>query len=261
MITIDTNDMNREETKSNNADTKHGLGEILTHLMAECDIDDAKLSRETGIPASTISRMRLNPDANPTAATLRPISKFFSISIDQLLGDEPLPPDRLPGTHNPTGFTSARMPVIEWEWITDWVDNNSITSKENLSTWISTEKEVSSRTFALVIPTDSFGIAFRKGSLIIVDPDASPQDGDLILLKMATEHDILLRQILKDGKDTYIRSVNPEMKSVKMLIEEYRIFGVIIETRFSLQGADKPTQKLKSAVFIPAHLKPLTTPT
>lgn len=239
---------------------KHELKDILFSLMEECDIDDAQLARETGIPASTISRMKINSNANPTASTLRPISKFFSISISQLLGDEPLPKDRLPGTHNPTGYTTVIMPVIEWDWITNWVESRGEGIKDKLQTWISTEKEVTPNSFALIIPSDSYGLAFRKGSTIIVDPSQSPLDGDLILVQATNEPNILLKQLLMDGNEIYLRSVNPEIKSILPLLENYKIIGVVIETRFSLQSAEKiASQKetnFQSAFARSAHLKP-----
>ena len=127
------------------------LKNILSLLMDECDIDDITLSRETNIPISTISRMRLRSDSNPTASTLRPIAKFFSISISQLLGDEPLSKDRLPGSHNPTSFTSVRMPIIDWDSIADWIDNDGQKIKHKLTQWISTEKRIGYRAFSLKI--------------------------------------------------------------------------------------------------------------
>lgn len=224
-------------------DTKHELKDILSLLMDECDIDDAQLARETGVPASTISRMRLNSSANPTASTLRPISKFFSVSISQLLGDEPISKERLPGTHNPTSYTSIRMPVIEWDWIMDWIENNGNSVKKQLTTWLSTEKEIDHNSFALIIPTDSFGLAFRKGSTIIVDPSHVPIDGDLVLVKNVDDHNIVLKQFLVDGNEQYIRSVNPEIKNITPLTEYNKIIGVIIETRFSLSPVEKQTAK------------------
>ena len=62
------------------------------------------------------------------------------------------------------------MPIIEWDWIRNWVEARCENIKERLQTWITAEKEVGSNAFALIIPTDSFGLAFRKGSTIIVDP-------------------------------------------------------------------------------------------
>ena len=245
---------------TSSTNNKHELKDILSSLMEECDIDDAQLARETGVPASTISRMRIYSNANPTASTLRPISKFFSISISQLLGDEPLPKDRLPGTNNPTYYISARMPVIEWDWIINWVETHGENIKEKLQTWISTEKEVGSNSFALIIPTDSFGLAFRKGSTIIVDPSQSPMDGDLILVKNENDNNILLKQFLMDGHEAYMRSVNPEIKSFVPLTERHKIIGIVIETRFSLQAVGKPISqkeaKLQFSFTRSAHLKP-----
>lgn len=224
-------------------ENKHELKEILCALMEECDIDDAQLARETGIPASTISRMRINSNTNPTASTLRPISKFFSVSISQLLGDEPLPKNRLPGTHHPTCYTSARMPIIKWDWVINWLETRGENITEKLQTWISTEKEVDPNSFALIIPTDSFGLAFRKGSIIMIDPAKPATDGDLILVKNENDPTILLKQMLIDGHETYIRSVNPEIKSLLPLTESYKIIGVVFETRFSLQTAEKVLSK------------------
>lgn len=216
---------------SQNEDNMHVLGVLLNTLMEECDIDDIGLSKQTGVPASTISRMRINPNANPTAATLRPIAKFFDISISQLLGDEPLPSDRITGTHNPTPFTAAKIPVITWKSAEQWQDGNYVV--DNLAiNWITTERSVSKNTFAVVVPTDSFGPAFRKGSLLICDPETELKDGDLVLVKFKVENEILFRQLIKDGSDTYIRSVNPELKSIRPLVGDYKLLGIVDEIRY-----------------------------
>jgi len=214
---------------------KHELKDILSSLMEECDVDDAQLARETGVPVSTLSRMRLNSNANPTAATLRPISKYFSISISQLLGDEPLPVDRLPGTQNPTYYTAARIPIIEWGWIDRWLCGDIDDIKSKLWNWISTEKSVGDQAFALIISTESFGIAFRKGSTVMIDPSQLPKDGDLVLIKSTHENNAMLKQYIKDGEDIYIRSVNPDIKSIHALDDKYQIVGIVVEVRFSLQ--------------------------
>ena len=227
--------MSPKENKITDEKLGLGLGKTLAFLMKECDIDDARLSRETGVPASSISRMRLNPDSNPTASTLRPIAKFFSVSIDQLLGDEPFSTNRLPGTHNPTPFTAAKIPIVDWELIPSFNQTEQIENKIQSSEWISTEKEVSASAFALIIPTDSLGLALRKGSLVIIDPQVEQRDGDLILLQEQADDSLVIKQFLKDGNECYIKSVNPEIKGLKLLPSDVQVIGVIIETRFSLQ--------------------------
>lgn len=242
-----------KEITSISVESSHTLGYLLAQLMTECDIDDAKLARQTGIPASTISRMRLHPDANPTAATLRPIAKFFGITIGQLLGDETLPDDRIPGSYHSTSFTTARIPIIEWDWAIEWSNGETTRFKEKLTQWISTEKEIGDNAFALVVPTDSFGLMFRKGVLLIANPDKVVRDGDFVLIKTSSEQGVLLRQILLDGNDIYIKSVNPEMKGTKLLEQPPEYLSVVVETRFSHQDIIE-TSKLASLQILSVPL-------
>ena len=241
-----------KQSDNKNEQLVHSLQDILNMLMEECDTDDANLSRQTGIPASTISRMRINQNSNPTAGTLRPLAKFFDISISQLLGDESLPTDRIPGTHNPTQFTVSRVPIIDWEWVYKYRTGRSEAIKDNLRNWISTEKNISENAFALIVPTNSLGLAFRKGSLLIVDPNITPKDGDLALIKLGNDPNILFRQVLKDGNDIYIKSVNPEIKGTKLLEGNYEFIGTIIETRYAHMesiATDTQTERTTSRVI------------
>jgi len=241
--------MNDNDNDNDKDKHEHGLREVLSQLMLECDIDDASLSRQTDVPASTISRMRLIPEANPTAATLRPIAKFFDISISQLLGDEPLAKERLPGTHNPIQYTASLMPVIEWGWVDAWVENKTMPSDHSNVKWISSEHKVGEKAFALTIPTETFGLFLRKGSIILMDPTQTPKDGDIILFRTPGEKSIFLRQVLIDGNNYYIRSINPELKGIEPLGKDYRLLGVLVETRFSPQE-DRATNSLKTTKTI-----------
>ena len=95
------------------------------------------------------------------------------------------------------------------------------------------------------IPTDSFGISLRKGSLIIVDPEEICRDGDLILMKIKEDNSLVVKQFLKEGNECYIKSVNPEIKGLKLLTDETEIIGIIIETRFNLQEKVKDSTQYK----------------
>src|SRR5580692_3272249 len=64
------------------------LSDNLNLLMARARLSSSELARQLGIPATTIKRIRNNEQANPTITTLIPIAQYFSISLDQLIGDE-----------------------------------------------------------------------------------------------------------------------------------------------------------------------------
>ena len=66
------------------------LCENLNFLMTKNVLNASELARSTGLPASTIKKIRNHDNPNPTLATLRPLAQYFSISLSQLIGDEPL---------------------------------------------------------------------------------------------------------------------------------------------------------------------------
>jgi len=235
-----------------NKNEKNRLSIVLTRLMNECELDDVKLSKHTNIPITTISRLRNLKDSNPTASTLRPIAQFFNVTIDQLLGDHPLPIDRLPGTHNPINYTSSLIPVLEWKDIICFLKNQHGFMKGKLLQWISSEHSFSENAFALTIPNDNFSLFLKNGSQILIEPEKGLKDGELGIfatdIKMIT-----IYQILIDGNDIYIKSINPEIKSIKLLPENFIFLGSIIEVRFLLNQAkgNQTSELIKAKRLVP----------
>lgn len=218
-----------------NTNEKNKLSIILTNLMNECELDDVKLSKHINIPVTTIARLRTLQSSNPTASTLRPIAQFFNITIDQLLGDHPLPIDRLPGTHNPANYTSSLIPILDWEDIVAFLKNKHDFMKGKLLQWISSEYNFSENAFALTIPTDNFSLFLKNGSQILIEPEKGIKNGELGLFATNVKTIATIYQVLMEENDIYIKSINPEIKSVKPLPEDIIFLGSIIEVRFALQ--------------------------
>ena len=206
----------------------HQLNLVLKRLMVECDVDDIRLARATGVPFTTIARMRSSPEANPTAASLRPIAKHFGISISQLLGDEPLAPERLTKSLLEKEIISTRVPIISWDKITNWTFHNKSNFNDILG-WVSVDLPVSASSYAVKIEHSGFGIGFPQQAVLIVDPQVvSPQSGDIVLIKLGNDQTVLLKEIIFDGQ-IYLKSVNPELKDITPLPEPYQLCGTVIE--------------------------------
>jgi len=71
------------------------VAEILTMLMAREGLSDNELAERTNIPQPTISRIKSGDSRDPRDSTLRPLAKYFRLSISQLRGDVPLPTDKV----------------------------------------------------------------------------------------------------------------------------------------------------------------------
>lgn len=185
--------------------------------------------------------MRLLPNVNPTVSSLRPIASFFNISIDQLLGEQPLPSDRLPGTHNPVIYATSLLPVIEWHEVQTYLNDQCTFLKHKSLKWISSEQEFSEKACAIIINTNSYGLFLKKNSLILVEPKKPIIDGGLSLFITNQKANILLRHVLIDGDKVYIRSINPEMKGVSLLPENFKFLGSVIEIRYAFQTDTETT--------------------
>src|SRR3990167_10478670 len=67
------------------------LRDNLLRLMKNHDTNMTLIFKQTGVPITTIQRICKDPNANPTLASLIPIAEYFSITLAQLIGEQPLP--------------------------------------------------------------------------------------------------------------------------------------------------------------------------
>src|SRR3990167_1373890 len=96
------------------------LSKNLNLLMAENRLNAEELSRRIGLPASTIKKIRNNDDANPTLSTLAPLAKYFSLSISQLVGEEPFSTSRIKGSYHIDPALLNHVPLISWQDAITW---------------------------------------------------------------------------------------------------------------------------------------------
>ena len=96
------------------------LSNALNQLMIEHNIDGVLLSKNVGIPTTTINRLRKgDPTNNPTLTTLVPLAEFFSITVSQLIGDEPLP--KSSSRHHPEiPLSLTYLPLLSWGEVIGW---------------------------------------------------------------------------------------------------------------------------------------------
>ncbi|MBY0379499.1 MAG: XRE family transcriptional regulator [Burkholderiales bacterium] len=203
------------------------IGKIIKILLEECNLDEASLSRHVCIPKSTLSRL-INHDANPTLETIKPIAEFFGLTVSQLIGETAIPSDRLPGTCFPNPYTVSRVPILNFLNIDTYL-NDTISNFE----WVSTEKELTEKSFAIFIENDEFNLFIPKNSLVIININSLPEYGDIVLAKLKKTNTLTLRQFMVDDGDCYFRTLNPNINKVSKVSKEDTIYGVIIEHRLN----------------------------
>lgn len=111
MIGIDNTCMNKRDIK-----------DVLADLMKLRDVKQVYLSEQSGVPQPTISRILRGTHSTLEIDTARKLADFFQISIDQMIGNEPLDID-------PQWFEVKRM----WKGFESYKKNAAIGSLRGLA--------------------------------------------------------------------------------------------------------------------------------
>jgi hypothetical protein len=156
--------------------------------MKSHDTNMTLLYKHTGVPITTIQRICKDPNANPTLASLIPIADFFSITLAQLIGDEPLP------QANQSGLAKSltHVPIISWQQAVHWPKFSFNGHQPRL---VSTEISLGDNPFSLEIIDDHLD-SFHKGTQLIVDIHLKPNHGDYVISYKKGSNQASLNQIL-----------------------------------------------------------------
>lgn len=161
-----------------------------------------ELEKMTGVPSRTIYRLLNEPTGNPTLEVLKKISSFFQVSVSQLIGEESI------GTQ--------MIPLLNNEEMLDYI--NGKISAESFK-HISVDIPLSNNCFATVAQDETMEPFIPIKSILVVDPSKEPNNRDFVLL-IETDGSSKIRQIITDGRDRYVMTLNPNFqKSAEPLIE------------------------------------------
>jgi len=194
------------------------VAQILNRLMAEKKIRVAELARRINLPQPTVHRIATGACEHPHLSSLEPIAHFFSISIDQLKGHEPIPwLDRV-----------SKVPLLMWEDVLQW----PIRKKQN-SEFILTDAAIGKAGFALKINDASMEPVFPKSTLIIADPERQAKDRSYVIAKLANYPMAIFRQLLMDAGDRYLKPLSPDFDRYKMtcLDKNDKILSVVVQAK------------------------------
>jgi SOS-response transcriptional repressor LexA len=211
---------------------QYPICQVLRQLLNEAGLKEAQLARQVNLPQTTINRLLLGGTLDPRANTLKPIADFFGITIGQLCGFEPLPPNRIHGAVHLTNKSAWRfIPIIDWDQVKSW-----LFVKKNMTPlvhkhFISTERFISDQSFALY-SLSSMEPRFCKGSILIVDPKAEYKDGHFIVVALDGVS-ATVRKVIVDGSDTLLKSFDQTQSAVK-LSKKHLIYGTIVESRLDV---------------------------
>lgn len=198
------------------------LSDKLNQLMISARVNASELARLTGIPASTIKKIRNCDNPNPTLTTLLPIARQFGVTLSQLIGEDDEGVKVVISESNAQEISS--VPVIEWQESVSW-PNIIIKLREMVIVDVRCNRSV----YALNI-LDSDLAGFAQHALIIVDPVVVPKHRDYVVVNRQGSVSPMLRQLVVDDGQIYFRSLTADI-CLTIPSMNHQILGTVIEYR------------------------------
>jgi len=219
----------------NGLETPNVLRHILMSLLERRRMNEAELSRQTGISPATIHRLISGASPDVRISTLRAIADFFHISIGQLIGSEPI--DILED-----GATShkkvLKLPLIPWDKADKWHQLISNYIPTNWSYWTTVLEPISSNCFGLCVDSPNLPPPFMANSILVVDPSAQPKDGDYVIVQEINDGSIMPKRVMYEGSKPWLMSLRKNLPA-SPLNKEYIICGVVIQINVPLNTPNR----------------------
>ena len=162
--------------------------------------------------------------------TLLPIASFFGISINQLVGLEPIPADT-------QGYLEQKMhwlkvPIITWQETIHWSDYTSLEFSNN---FVCTEVDVGKKPYALTVNDDDWmSSGILKNSILIINSEMIPTHKDYAVVYKSGLQIPTLKQVIIDEDKICLKSLNPYFSAIP-LDNEHKFLGVVIQIRSTRQ--------------------------
>lgn len=99
-------------------------------------------------------------------------------------------------------------------------DFDDFIKSSSASDFIPAPPEAGEYAFAIVVQGDSMdapsGISFPDGTIIIIDPDIMPENGDFGLFSLIESDSFTFKQCIVDQGKEYLRSLNPDFPLIEV---------------------------------------------
>lgn len=233
---------------ANNKINLSKLSSTLIKLMGSQGLSEGELSRRTEVAQSQINRIKKGQVENPGVESLMRISNYFSISIDQLIGEAAIPCMAL-HKHSRQHFGWNAVPFLQWAQILDFIENKQSADWAGLP-HIAVDISASQiKLFALRMPDTSMEPKFSPNTILIFEHGGYAEDGRFVLINHHNKNIPVLREIFLNGETVYASCINPKFEGYKELGKKDIIVATLVQSRYDFKIVGKEVEKSDTDSF------------
>lgn len=193
------------------------LSENIEYLVSSQKVDLKTLSQKSGISITNLNNIRRNV-ANPTLETLEALANYFGLSVSDLIEKD------LSENQNTTQYKLVTMPLLELDELEAFTEGRW-RKKQSVAISVQSNLQNMAR-IAVKLNNNAFSPFYEKDTLFILNLEITPQDGDLVAIKVH-ESPFMIRKILFVGNK--INIYYPTLLDNNPMLEEkdkVKIIGV-----------------------------------
>lgn len=199
----------------------HNLAGKIRYLADRRKTTESEIAASLNLPVMTIRRILSGETSDPRISTLKLLADYFNVPLDYLVDEANVPPEHISGL-------SKLLPMIDWETLNTKGSINAI-DMDSWTNWmplsIKSNKKLGKNSFCIET-IRSMQPRFPTGTILVVDPDEKPIDGDLILIKDKNTEIHSIVELIIDLSKKQIRSISGA-DAIKYDEEKYIIIGII----------------------------------
>lgn len=95
--------------------------------------------------------------------------------------------------------------------------------------WLPAPAKHGPHAYALRVTGTSMEPRLREGEIVVVDPDREPESGSIVVARKAENKEVTLKQLIREGGETYLKALNPHWpEPIIRISEEWNVCGRVI---------------------------------
>lgn len=126
-----------------------------------------------------------------------------------------------------------KTPLITWEYASSLCKHIDTLDTSKVKEWILSPAENNNKTFALIVDSESMfspheDLSFKQGEIIYIDPQLTPENNSIVIVKNISTGELILRQLIIEGGKKFIKALNPiwPERMIRMT-DHHEVCGVV----------------------------------
>ncbi|AKR78427.1 MULTISPECIES: LexA family protein [Edwardsiella] len=208
------------------------MGSRIHKRRKELKLSQVSLSKVVGVSNVAISQWERD-ETSPRGDALLNLAEALQCSAEYLVNGGDV-------DHN-IEFRKERTqkgmyPVISWVSAGQWSEAIEAYPIMAVDRWYGTTEECHASSFWLDVKGDSMtspvGLSIPEGMAILVDPEAAPDNGKLVVAKLVNDNEATFKKLVIDSGRRFLKPLNPQYPMIE-INGNCQIIGVVVDAKIT----------------------------